>query len=394
MPWEERTANQMRKEFVERVLAQEKSKSSLCREYGISRPTGDKWIARYLAGESLEDQNRAPHRIPGKTPDETEKLILAYRQEHPAIGATKIRKILENKGYTQLPSTRTVNNILKRNGMITREASLAATPIQRFEKGSPNEMWQGDYKGHFAMKNNQRCHPLNIIDDCTRFNLCCEAQRGETFEEIKPVMVRLFREYGLPISFLCDNGNPWGTAQSTGFTRFEVWLMEIGILTLHGRIIHPQTQGKEESFNRSMTRELLKHTVIEDFPDAQQKFDTYREFYNYERPHHALNLETPGKKYVKSSKAYPEEISPWEYPEGCQIRKVKETGYFTWNGQGYFLSEAFGGKEIAVRPSHIEGCISLFFRQFRIGRINVEKRTFEFRRAYLIEGDPRLKDKV
>lgn len=278
--------------------------------------------------------------------------------------------------------------------MITREASLAATPIQRFEKGSPNEMWQGDYKGHFAMKNNQRCHPLNIIDDCTRFNLCCEAQRGETFEEIKPVMVRLFREYGLPISFLCDNGNPWGTAQSTGFTRFEVWLMEIGILTLHGRIIHPQTQGKEESFNRSMTRELLKHTVIEDFPDAQQKFDTYREFYNYERPHHALNLETPGKKYVKSSKAYPEEISPWEYPEGCQIRKVKETGYFTWNGQGYFLSEAFGGKEIAVRPSHIEGCISLFFRQFRIGRINVEKRTFEFRRAYLIEGDPRLKDKV
>lgn len=394
MPWEERTANQMRKEFVERVLAQEKSKSSLCREYGISRPTGDKWIARYLAGESLEDQNRAPHGIPGKTPDETEKLILAYRQEHPAIGATKIRKILENKGYTQLPSTRTVNNILKRNGMITREASLAATPIQRFEKGSPNEMWQGDYKGHFAMKNNQRCHPLNIIDDCTRFNLCCEAQRGETFEEIKPVMVRLFREYGLPFSFLCDNGNPWGTAQSTGFTRFEVWLMEIGILTLHGRIIHPQTQGKEESFNRSMTRELLKHTVIEDFPDAQQKFDTYREFYNYERPHHALNLETPGKKYVKSSKAYPEEISLWEYPEGCQIRKVKETGYFTWNGQGYFLSEAFGGKEIAVRPSHIEGCISLFFRQFHIGRINVEKRTFEFRRAYLIEGDPRLKDKV
>ena len=170
--------------------------------------------------------------------------------------------------------------------------------------------------------------------------------------------------------------------------------MELGILTLHGRIIHPQTQGKEESFNRSMTRELLKHTTIEDFFDAQQKFDTYREFYNYERPHHALSLGTPGEKYVKSSKIYPEEISPWEYPEGCQIRKVKETGYFTWNGQGYFLSEAFGGKEIAVRASHIEGCISLFFRQFRIGRLNVEKRAYEFRRVYLIEGDPRLKDKA
>lgn len=394
MPWKERTANQMRKEFVERALAREKSKSALCREYGISRPTGDKWIARYLAAEPLENQNRAPHSSPGKTPEETEKRILTYRQAHPAIGAAKIRKILENQGCSQLPSARTVNNILKRNGMITREASLAATPMRRFEKGLPNEMWQADYKGHFAMEDNQRCHPLNIIDDCTRFNLCCEAQRSETFEEIKPVMIRIFREYGLPFSFLCDNGNPWGNAQSTGFTRFEVWLMELGILTLHGRVVHPQTQGKEESFNRSMTRELLRHTTIADFADAQRKFDAYRAFYNRERPHHALDLEVPGKKYVKSSRAYPEEIQPWEYPEGCQIRKVKDTGYFTWQGQGCFLSEAFGGKEIAVRESHVEGCISLFFRQFRIGRFNVEKRAYEFRRAYLIEGDPRLTDRL
>lgn len=179
MPWKERTVSQMRKEFVERVLAQEKSKSALCREYGISRPTGDKWLARYLTGKALENQSSAPHVKPRKTPPETEALIVEYRQEHPAIGAVKIRKILENKGHTQLPSARTVNNILKRNGMITREASLAARPIQRFEKSIPNEMWQGDYKGHFAMKNGQRCHPLNIVDDCTRFNLCCEAQKGE-----------------------------------------------------------------------------------------------------------------------------------------------------------------------------------------------------------------------
>ena len=394
MPWEERTVIQMRKEFVERVLAQEKGKSALCREYGISRPTGDKWLARYLRGNALENQSSAPHSKPRKTPPETESLIVDYRREHPAIGAVKIRKILEDKGHTQLPSARTVNNILKRNGMITREASLAARPIQRFEKSIPNEMWQGDYKGHFAMKNGQRCHPLNIIDDCTRFNLCCKAQKGETFHEIKPVMIGIFREYGLPFSFLCDNGNPWGTAQSTGFTRFEVWLMELGILTLHGRVGHPQTQGKEESFNRSMTKELLKHTTITDFMDAQRQFDTYRAFYNNERPHHSLNLEVPSKKYTRSPRLYSEKISQWEYPPECQIRRVKETGHFNWEGQGYFLSEAFSGKEIAVRESRVEGCISLFFRQFRIARIDVEKRAYVFRRAYLIEGDPRLKDKL
>lgn len=379
----------MREEFVKRVLAQEASKSALCREYGISRPTGDKWIARYQAGESLEDRRRTPIRSPGKTPEAVEERIVQYRKAHPAIGAKKIRRILENQGQQELPSVSTINRILERNHLITREASLAARPQQRFEKRRPNEMWQADYKGHFAMGDGQRCHPLNIIDDYSRFNLCCEAQYTESFEEIKPVMVRLFKEYGLPFSFLCDNGNPWGTPQSTGFSKFEVWLMELGILTLHGRVRHPQTQGKGESFNRALTRELLAHTKIANLADAQRQFDTYRTFYNEERPHHALDMDTPIQRYTASEKPYPEKIPEWEYPQDCETRRVRGNGFFDYQGQGYFLSEAFAGKDIGVRPSHIHGCISLFFRNFRIGRIDVEKRAYTLRRIYLIEGDPR-----
>ncbi len=392
MPWNERIVSQMREEFVRRVLAGEKSKRALCQEYGISRPTGDKWIERYMGGEVLENQSRKPHHMPSKTSCDVEELILSYRRKHPAIGAVKIRKILENQGHTDLPCTKTVNNILKRNGLITKGASQSAAPYQRFEKTAPNQMWQADYKGHFVMKNGLRCHPLNIIDDYSRYNLCCKAQRAETFDEIKPVMTALFQTYGLPFSLLCDNGNPWGTAQSTGFTRFEVWLMELGILTLHGRPLHPQTQGKEESFNRSMTKELLKQTEIHDFEDADRQFQEYRTFYNNERPHHALKLDTPSQHYKPSTRKYAAKISEWEYPENCQLCQVKSSGYFNWKGQGYFLSEAFGDKQIAVRDSHIDGCISLFFRQFRLGRIDIEKRVFTFKRAYLIENDPRLED--
>ena len=284
MPWESRSVEQMREEFVKRVLAGEASISALCQEYGISRPTGYKWIARYQEGLGLSNQSRRPHTI-HKVSDDTEQLILDYRQAHPAIGARKIRKILENQGHSGLPCVKTVNNILKRNGMITKEASMAAKPFQRFEKAQPNEMWQADFKGHFAMADGRRCHPLNIIDDHSRFNLCCEPMDTESYEEIRPVMIRLFKEYGLPRTFLCDNGNPWGTAQSTGFTSFEVWLMELGVLTIHGRPLHPQTQGKEESFNRSMTKELLKHTSILDKADARRQFEQYRSFYNEERPH-------------------------------------------------------------------------------------------------------------
>ena len=216
MSWKERTVEQMRKEFVNRVLAGEKSKSALCREYGISRPTGDKWIKRYLEGYPLGDKSRKPHSSPNQTPQDVEEKIVGYRMKYPAMGAVKIHKMMENEGYAELPCPRTINNIFKRNGLITEEASRASTPYQRFVKSAPNNMWQADYKGHFLMGDGNRCHPLNIIDDHSRFNICSEAQLSETQAEIKPVIIRVFKEYGMPDTLLCDNGNPWGSGGKRG----------------------------------------------------------------------------------------------------------------------------------------------------------------------------------
>lgn len=391
MPWKKRTVEAMREEFVKRALAHEKSKSALCREYGISRPTGDKWIKRYQQGERLADRSRAPKKRPSRVSPEIEAQIVNMRLEHPAIGALKIHRMMENEGVEGLPCAKTMNNIFHRNGLITPAASAAATPQQRFERASPNEMWQADFKGHFAMKNQKRCHPLNILDDCTRFCLSCEALPDETFGSVQPVLRRLFREYGLPFSFLCDNGNPWGTAQSLGFTRLEVWMMELGILVLHGRPLHPQTQGKEERFNRSFTRECLALNTFTDQRQAQRIFSEYRDFYNTRRPHCALDMEVPASRYQPSERKYPGRIRAWDYSSECQLCKVKDSGYFNYEGQGYFLSEAFGGKTIAVRESHLPGQITLLFRQFRIGRIDLETRAYTLKRAYLLEGDPRLR---
>lgn len=389
MAWEERTVKEMREEFVRRVLAKEKSKAALCREYGISRPTGDKWLQRFQEGQPLSDRSRAPQRQAGRVSPEVEASIVQLRQQYPALGAEKLRKIMENRGGENLPCARTFNNIFARNHLITKDASLAATHIQRFEKEKPNDMWQTDFKGNFALANGVRCHPLNILDDRSRFCLCVEALENETFLAVKPVFERVFSEYGLPFSLLCDNGNPWGTAQSTGYTAFEVWLMELGILTLHGRPRHPQTQGKQERFNRSFTHECLDGNTFLDTADAQIKFGGYRTFYNTERPHSALNLAVPASVYVKSERAFPTRISDWDYGADCQLCKVKETGYFSFRGQGYFLSEAFRGKHIAVRESHLPGQITLIFRQFRIGRIDLERRVYTMKRSYRLVDDPR-----
>ena len=137
MAWEERTVEQMREEFVRRVLAREGSKAALCREYGISRPTGNKWITRFKEGESMTDRSRAPRTVTGRISSATEAEIVRIRQMYPALGAVKLRKIMQDAGYTDLPCARTFNNVFARHGLIEPEASQAATPYQRFEKSVP-----------------------------------------------------------------------------------------------------------------------------------------------------------------------------------------------------------------------------------------------------------------
>lgn len=381
MPWKEVRKETMREEFVNRVLAHEKSKSALCQEYHISRPTGDKWIERYLSGEACTDRSRAPRTSPTHIDAETERMIVEYRKQYPALGAAKIKRMMEDEGMSNLPCARTFHNIFKRNELITPEASLAATPYVRFEREASNQLWQADFKGHFALLDNTRCHPLNVIDDCARFNLCIEALESETLQAVKPVFTRLFMEYGLPESLLCDNGNPWGTAQSTGYTKFEVWLMELGVLTIHGRPLHPQTQGKEERFNRTFTRECLKGASFSNKAEAQASFNRYRQFYNEKRPHCVLGMDTPAMHYQPSQRRMPEKVEAWEYGSEYTLCKVKETGFFHYKGQGYFLSEGFGGKIIGVRESHLPNQLTLEFREFRIGRINPSTRVYTLKRA-------------
>jgi len=382
MPWKEKTVAMSREEFVEEVLMKEKSKSQLCLEYGITRKTGDKWLERYRNGEGLDDRSRAPFHVANKTPPEKETKVLAVREAHPAWGPRKIRQFLINKGEIEAPSKSAIGNILSRNGCVSQAASQAAKPVQRFEKATPNEMWQTDFKGHFAMKDGNRCHPLTVLDDCTRFSLCVDAKENEKRPGVMQSFERLFDENGLPDSLLCDNGNPWGNSQTTGYTVFEVWLMEYGVLPIHGRIRHPQTQGKEERFHRTMEVEILKLVEIENMIHAQACFDEFRNCYNYERPHEALGLRVPADFYLPSVRLKPDKIYEWEYPSDHVLRKVKPTGYFAFGGQGYFLSEAFRDKTVAIRESSLKNCVNIYFRNFRIARINIKERAFVSRKIY------------
>lgn len=383
MPWECKTVNEKRMEFVVKAVAKEDSLSALCREYGISRPTGYKWLKRYSEGEQLYDRPHTPLKPSGKTPAEKETIILDARIQHPTWGPRKLRRYLEDKGVADLPATSTIAAILKRNGFITPEESQQHKAWKRFVKEAPNELWQMDYKGHFAMLDGQRCHPLTMLDDYSRFSLCVDAHENEQWLPTKDSLTRVFREYGLPAAILCDNGSPWAD-NTNGYTPFEIWMMQMDVLPIHGRPLHPQTQGKEERFHRTMKRDLLATTPIRDLQHAQQEFDLFKYCYNYERPHEALELSTPAKLYKPSTRAYIEHPTEPEYDTGSQLRKVNYKGYISICNYRYYLSESFIGKYIRIIPKH-EHRVWLCYGDFVVAKINLQERLFTSRRIYRLE---------
>ena len=320
----------------------------------------------------LEQENRK------KRPPEIEELILNERAKHPTWGPRKLKRSLENKKYTGLPCKSTIENILKRNDRIEPEASEAATPYTHFERARPNELWQMDFKGDFAMVNGQRCFPLTILDDHSRYSLCLNANSGTSYSEFLPVFTRVVEEYGLPNAILCDNGKPWGDSHG-GITVFEVWMMRMGVLPIHGRLKHPQTQGKDERFHRTLKNDLLKRRAFLDLADAQAAFDPWRREYNEERPHEALNLEVPAKYYRPSKRKLSECDKPVVYDSSARLRKVNYKGYISICQKRYFLSESLIDEYIQLNDCE-ESVVALQYGQFEIARIDLEQGIFVSKR--------------
>ena len=369
MPWERKTVEEQRKEFAQAAICCSNF-SALCREFGIDRHTGYKWRERYAEQQPLADRSRRPHTSPTKTPADVERLILAVRADNPGWGASTIREVLMQEGHKNIPCAKTVNNILHRYNCIHPEESLKRKPFTRFEKELCNQMWQTDFKGEFRMADNNYCYPLTILDDHSRFSLKI-APRESTANVVIPAFLEVFREYGMPDSILSDNGAQFAGFKK-GYTQFERWLMDLDILPIHGRIKHPQTQGKIERFHRTIKQELLNHTTISDIADAENKFSVWREKYNNIRPHEALNMRTPADVYQASQRQYPETIERFDYGGEYHVIKVNSWGYVRFDKWQVYLSETMIDQYIEFRPSPDGETFVACYRNFKIAEFDTE----------------------
>lgn len=366
MPWERKTVEEQRREFAE-AAKETKNFSALCREFDITRKTGYKWVERYKENADLSDKSRKPFTIANRTPIETEERIVVLRAENPGWGAKKLKEVLERQGH-EIPCVKTVNNILNRYGCISAEESRKHQAFTRFEKEHCNEMWQTDFKGEFRMADNNYCYPLNIFDDHSRFVIKI-APALSTANKVIPAFRSAFCEYGMPNSVLSDNGAQFAGFRQ-GYTRFEKWLMNHDVLPIHGRIKHPQTQGKIERFHRTMQEELLKHTVMENIDDANNKFQLWREKYNNIRPHEALGMKCPAEVYIPSSRAYSDEVSPYEYGGQFHVIKVNSWGYARFDKWQVYLSETMINEYIEFRPNPHGDSFVVCYRNFKIAEFD------------------------
>ena len=369
MPWESKTVEELRKEFV---LAAERTNnfSSLCREFGITRRTGYKWIERSKETDNLSDRSHARKNINNKTDLETEKLILALRTENPGWGAKTIRQVLINQGYQDLPCVKTFNNILKRNDCISNEDSLKHKAFMSFEKDNCNEMWQTDFKGEFLMKDNNYCFPLDILDDHSRFLIKIKPLTS-TANAVISCFKEAFYEYGMPNSVLSDNGAQFAGFRQ-GYTQFEKWLMNHNILPIHGRIKHPQTQGKIERFHRTLKQELLNHNIFTNINDADSALQNWRMKYNNIRPHEALNMKCPAEVYTPSDRTYSDAVDKYEYGGQHHIIKVNSWGYVRFDKWQVYLSETMIDEYIEFRPNPLGDSFTACYRNFKIAEFSTE----------------------
>jgi transposase InsO family protein len=370
MPWQEVSIVDQRREFVQLAMQEGVNRRELCRRFGIHPDTAYKWLARWAAKEELTDRSRRPHSSPARTEATIEKRILALRDAQPAWGARKIMHCLKREGAA-CPAHSTVHEILRRHGRIVEPPGGAAAHL-RFEKPEPNQLWQMDFKGHMPLTGGGRCHPLTVVDDHSRYNLCLEACADEQRNTVQNRLELTFRRYGLPEAFFVDNGKPWGDSSGQHWTSFTMWLLKLDVDVLHSRPYHPQSRGKNERFHRTLKDEVFALRRFRDLAEVQRAFDDWRTVYNLQRPHQALDQDVPASRFRPSTRSMPDRLPEVEYDEHEIVRTVHKD-YISFKGRPWLVPRALRGERVAIRPLDTDGRFGVFFASHHIATIDLTK---------------------
>lgn len=354
MPWGIERVETQRGRFVIQALEAGANISELCRQAGISRPTGYYWMERYKAGgiSELFDRSRRPHKFRASTSPELVMEIVRVRTEHPTWGGKKIRHyLIRKKEFREIPKSRTIDRILKRCGLVTSviHVKRAALPeINIVHPTEVNQVWTIDFKGWWLTKDGTRCEPLTIRDEYSKFIIGIFALRRTTYETVKTCLIECFKRYGLPQYIRSDNGHPFISVQAlSGLTRLSAWWLKLGIVPNRMAPASPFMNPGHERMHLDIKKEL-QLSPAQTIRGEQERFDYWRNEYNTVRPHETLAGDVPADRYRRSSRKYPKAEPRYVYPVQFHVRKVSPNGEISWQGRFVGVSKSLAKEYVGV----------------------------------------------
>lgn len=378
MPWKETGPMEERMKFI--VLYQENdwSMTDLCAMFGISRKTGYKWCQRYdaIGLEGLQAKSRAPRRHPNAVVAEIEAAIVALKSQRPKRGPKKLLRILQQQQPdVHWPARSTIASILKRHGLVRPRRRCRKTPPYELPFAGldrPNAVWSADLKGWFKTRDGERCDPLTITDNYSRYLLRCQTVRPATCATMVPVFVGAFHEYGLPKAIRTDNGPPFATTTVGGLSQLSIWWIRLGIIPERIQPGKPQQNGRHERMHRTLKDEAISPPKATGRRQQAAFVDFCQEF-NHERPHEALDQHTPASVYEPSSHPYPSRLPEMTYPDDMQVRWVKSQGDISWKGHHVYLTATLAGELVGLHQV-ADDRWDIFFGPLRLAQLDTNRK--------------------
>jgi len=362
-----------RTQFIADFLRQVLSVTELCDLYGVSRKTGYKWIDRYLrqGPAGLQERSRRPQGSPNQTAQEIVAALLEARRRHPSWGGKKLLALVHKRHRNwDLPHRSTVCDILSRHGMVPKKRTRRRIGHPGKPTSSilaPNDLWCADFKGQFKTGNGSYCYPLTVTDGFSRYLLGCQGLNSTSVEESKPVFTQLFREYGLPKRIRTDNGVPFATNTLARLSRLSAWWVRLGVLPELIEPGKPQQNGQHERMHRTLKAEATRPAAAS-LAAQQRKFNTFREEFNNERPHEALDQQTPASHYRPSNREMPSKLPPLVYPDRFEVRYVSANGGIRWNRGWINVSTVCIGEYVGLEEID-NGIWNVYFGPLKLGRL-------------------------
>jgi len=377
MPWMTGKPMDQKLNLISCWLEKRHNITDLSAKFDVSRKTIYKYIGRYEKEgiQGLKEKCRIPRTNPKRKPERIKQMVLEAKVKHTRWGPKKLVAVLGTRYPEEnWPSASTAGGWLKEAGLVNLRKRKNRVP--RYSEPfidclNPNDVWSIDYKGQYHTRDKNICYPLTVTDNYSRYLLCCDALKGPRLEDTYNCLKKAFHDYGLPYAIRSDNGVPFATASITGLTKLSIWWIKLGIRPERIEAGEPQQNGRHERMHRTLKEFIVDHKAA-NLVDQQNKFNEFKNEYNFVRPHEALDQKTPATAFVASFRNYPAKLPGIEYECNEKIRIVRTNGEIRLNGKKYFLSELLCGEPVELRQIN-DTQVKIYYSFYPIGMLDLKK---------------------